>query len=164
MEVRELFIEYADEHKTGFPNLIIPATRPVPATADIPEKFKGIRFDKGYETLNFKEFLKSKYPAVDLFTETYNRISIESLIKERHIDYSTDFFTQKGTKRFFQFQDLIYYQDEVGITGPRFSSEVGAPVLVVHVGSHHILYNGYHRCSVAMITNQKGIQGYALKL
>ena len=160
----ELFKRYAELNKNQYPNLILPRIRPIPPDI-IPPKFKGALFDKGYETLNLKDFLNSKYPGFELFITSHNRATVENDLKLKYRGYTIDYFKQKGLLKDVSLNHLNYYQSEVGINGRHpLNSNINEPVLAVKYVDSLILYNGYHRASIFMITGKSTIQTYILNI
>ena len=115
-----------------------------------------------YRVIDFQKFLERK-----LFLEP-NFISIDRIkfLRDKIIaTYNNDksCFSDFGTLSEISFKDLHYYQNQVGISGPKHSS-IDEPVAILSVDNEFILWNGYHRTFLKIVNNNKTIIGYILSI
>ena len=120
------------------------------------------RIPDNYKVIDFRKFLERK------LSIAHNFISadiIESLRAKLIAKFNNDksCFNDFGTLSEISFEDLHYYQNEVGIIGPKHSKS-DEPVAILHVGNECILWNGYHRTFLKIVNNDTTIKGYILTI
>ncbi len=87
-------------------------------------------------------------------------LDVETITKYRK-KISNEIFKENGVLQTVDFRDLYYYQQDVGTIGPQ-NTNIDDPVSVLKVGATCILWNGYHRSLLKIITGEVCINGYVI--
>ena len=72
-------------------------------------------------------------------------------------------FYEFGILSEISFTELHYYQNEVGISGPK-SNKIDDPVAILNINNESILWNGYHRAFFKIANNDTTIKGHILTI
>jgi hypothetical protein len=160
----ELFREYFKQYGGASDKFIIPRLRPIP-TEIATDKFKNQQFDNGFETLDFEFFLSSKFPSKSMFVYSHNRVSIENMLKDKFNESWIKTFQMSGRLKAVNFDELLYFQKDVDLRGRHpLNGSIDEPVLVVESTGKKILYNGYHRAAIFLVSNKISIYAYILSI
>jgi hypothetical protein len=115
-----------------------------------------------YQVIDFQKFLERKLSVVQNFISADIIKSLrDKIIAEYNNDKSC--FNEFGTLSEISFKDLHYYQNEVGISGPKHNN-IDEPVAILNVDNESILWNGYHRAFLKIANNNTTIKGYILTI
>ena len=116
---------------------------------------------ENYEVIDFEKFLLLKLSLTDVFID----LDIKKLRDKLKSKYSNDdkCFSDFGTLQDFEFNNLLYYQKEIGINGPK-NNQLDEPVSILKFGNNNILWNGYHRALSKITSGDKFIQGYLIDI
>ena len=120
------------------------------------------RSPENYEVIDFKKFLAKEFSSVNEFIN----IDVVKNIRSRiMVKYNNDksCFSDFGILKEISFSELHYYQNEIGITGPKFS-DINDPVAIINIDNKYILWNGYHRTLLKMAKKEPSINGYVLNI
>ena len=120
------------------------------------------RSPENYEVIDFKKFLAKQFSSVNEFIN----IDVVKNIRSRIIaKYNNDksCFSDFGKLEEVFFSELHYYQNEIGITGPKFSN-IEDPVAIIKIDNQYILWNGYHRTLFKIAKKRISINGYVLNI
>lgn len=128
--------------KTNFPDLVY---------------IKTCRYPQ-YEIVDFKKWIVNLFP-----NNILDRVEIGLFRFTIKTKYNNTLDFDKVIIQSFNFDKLYYYQDDIGITGPKHS-DIDTPVNIILHNNKYILYNGYHRASVKIIAGEKSIAGRLLVL
>jgi len=115
-----------------------------------------------HQVINLEKFLKRFFPRHDLFISGLNIQDVRNCLKSK---YGNDAkcFEEQGILLDFDVTKIKYYQQDVGIDGPKHK-QITDPVYVVRYSKMDILFNGYHRTFYNLIQGQKLIKAYYLTL
>lgn len=72
-------------------------------------------------------------------------------------------FQDYGILQSIDYIDIQYYQQDVGINGPKFS-DINEPVSILQIEKTYILYDGYHRAFQNILKEKLSIQGKIIQL
>ena len=131
--------------KRNFPDIIHSTVNMCPENYDI------IRFDK---------FLEKTFPNLNAFISSEIIGEIRKTLKQKYGNDS-NCVKEHGVLKTVDLSTLKYYQQDVGINGPRHST-IDEPVFVINTGSESILLNGYHRVLFCIIDDKLEINSYTL--
>ncbi len=120
------------------------------------------RIPENYEVIDFRKFLERK------LSNVHNFISaniVESIRFKIIAKFNNDkfCFNDFGTLSVISFENLHYYQNEVGISGPKHNN-IDEPVAILKIDNKCILWNGYHRSFLKIVNNYTTIKGYVLTI
>jgi hypothetical protein len=120
------------------------------------------RIPNNYEVIDFQKFIARKLPSANNFI---SKETVKSLRDKIIAIYNNDnsCFNEFGTLSKISFDELLYYQIEVGISGPKHNN-IEEPVAILNIGKEFILWNGYHRSFLKIVENETVICGYVLTI
>ena len=115
-----------------------------------------------YDVICFDKFMDKIFPNLDAFISSKIIGEIRSeLISKYGNDRAC--IKEYGIPGRLKFDELKYYQKEVGINGSRHT-QMHEPVYVIELNGLKILYNGYHRVFFQIISNIWDVDAYVLEL
>lgn len=117
-------------------------------------------FPEDYEVIRFDKFLDKTFPNSDVFISSEIIGKIRNALKQKYGNDS-NCVKEHGVHKRVNLGELKYYQQDVGINGPRHT-QIDEPVLVINHGSESILLNGYHRVLFHILDDKIEINSYAL--
>ena len=117
-------------------------------------------FPENYEVIRFDKFLDKKFPNSNVFIPSETIGEIRKALKQKYGNAS-DCVKEHGVFKSVNLAELKYYQQDVGINGPRHT-QIDEPVFVINHGSQSILLNGYHRVLFHILDDKLEINSYAL--
>jgi len=117
--------------------------------------------DPNYEVIEFGAFVRRFLNDPDAFSEQIF-VAVKQQFTELKWNEKTC-FREYGQLSDVPYRFLHYYQPEVGINGPWHTS-LEEPVNMVRFDGKTILWNGYHRSLVRMLTGYESATGYLVML
>jgi len=117
---------------------------------------------ENYEVINFKIYLSRIFSSTNFFIDSERVSSFRKQLLSK-FENETTCFKKYGTLKKFEFTDLYYYQEIIGISGPKHS-KLNDPVFILKVNKMLVLWNGYHRLLIKMRDGQTSTQGYILEI
>ncbi|HEX7904677.1 MAG TPA: hypothetical protein VF487_12415 [Chitinophagaceae bacterium] len=117
---------------------------------------------ENYEIIDFKKFLIKQFGQEVHFVDV-DRIALLRTALINKYQNEKNCFKYFGSIQEVEFSTLSYYQEEVGIRGPKFH-QIDDPVYILQVENMQILWEGYHRALVKIIDGKEIIRGYVLTL
>ena len=114
-----------------------------------------------YDVIDFKRLISLLFPNHNL------TISIDTLKlrKELISKYKDDkfCFSENGSLKQYHITNLLYYQTDTGLEGPKYH-DINEPVSILKYKNQLILWEGYHRALMKIVSNDWSIRGYELEL
>ena len=117
---------------------------------------------ENYEVIDFKKLLIKQFRQDVHFIDANIIATLRATLIKKYQN-EKDCFKYFGSIQEVKFSNLSYYQEEVGIRGPKFH-QIDDPVYILQVGTTQILWEGYHRALVKIIEGKEAIKGYVLTL
>jgi len=114
-----------------------------------------------YEVVDFKQILAYYYPGKALAVN----IDINDFRSPLIAKYGNDreCFVDSGRFTSFLITDLLYYQTDTGIEGPKFHHPED-PVSIIKCNNALLLWEGYHRILMKIVNGQTIIRAYQLDI
>ena len=117
---------------------------------------------ENYQVIHFDKFLARYFSKQFCFIDAG---IIEQLRNKLNDTFGNDrkCFIDYGSLQKINFTDLQYYQQDVGIDGPKFS-DVNDPVSILQIDNTYILFDGYHRAFKSILKQETSINGNVIEL